>query len=521
MSAFVSYAQNGEDFTLWCALHDVDAGTYIDIGAYDPDIDSVTRAFYDRGWSGINIEPVDAYWERLHRARPRDVNLPLAVGAESGEREFFNVDDTGLSTLDGIVAERHRVAGFTVRPTRVKVRTLREIWCEFVRGEVHFLKIDVEGGEADVLAGADLAHQRPWIIVIEATAPLTRRPTHAEWEPLLTQASYRFVHADHVNRYYLAEERSVLADRMSEPAGAARFVRAAELIAARTDLPAGAHFDPARSPFLGSGQPVPTLRAPTSQLCTRSQLAEPAYRKWSDALGEAPSLHRRLWEYVYILQALAVHGVLEPGRRGLGLTCGRDPLAAAMASRGCEIVATALNASTGASEVRIDAGEHVRAVDDLNDRGICDPERFRERVTLHRQDRYGVPTDLQEFDIVWSTSMVAHLGSIRAGLDFVVTAMRCLKPGGVAVHTTEFNLSSNYTTLEARDLVIFRRCDIDELIRRVERAGHAVAPLNLNPGSDPVDRYVDLPPYRPEPHLRVRLERYAATSIGLIIHKQA
>src|SRR5439155_713143 len=58
MSAFVSYAQNGEDFTLWCALHDVDAGTYIDIGAYDPDIDSVTRAFYDRGWSGINIEPV-------------------------------------------------------------------------------------------------------------------------------------------------------------------------------------------------------------------------------------------------------------------------------------------------------------------------------------------------------------------------------------------------------------------------------------------------------------------------------
>src|SRR5439155_647679 len=61
MSAFVSYAQNGEDFTLWCALHDVDAGTYIDIGAYDPDIDSVTRAFYDRGWSGINIEPVDAY----------------------------------------------------------------------------------------------------------------------------------------------------------------------------------------------------------------------------------------------------------------------------------------------------------------------------------------------------------------------------------------------------------------------------------------------------------------------------
>jgi FkbM family methyltransferase len=520
VTAFLSYAQNGEDFTLWRALHDVNAGTYIDIGAYDPDTDSVTRAFYDRGWSGINIEPVDAYWEQLHRARPRDVNLRLAVGAESGERDFFNVDDTGLSTLDRMVAERHRVAGFTVVPTRVNVRTLREIWCEFVRGEVHFLKIDVEGGEADVLVGADLAHQRPWIIVLEATAPLTRRPTHAEWEPLLTQASYRFVHADHVNRYYVAEERSALADRLSEPPGAARFVRAAELVATRTDLPPAARFDPARSPFLGSGQPVPSLRAPTSQLCTRSQLAEPAYREWSDTLCEAPSLHRKLWEYIYTLQALAIHGVLEPGRRGLGLGCGREPLAAVMASRGCEIVATALNASTAASEDRIDPGEHVRAVDDLNDRGICDPERFRERVTLHRQDRYGLPTDLEEFDFVWSMSMAAHVGSIRGGLDFVVDAMRCLKPGGVAVHTTEFNLSSNYTTLEARDLVIFRRCDIDELIRRVERAGHAVAPLNLNPGSDPVDRYVDLPPYRPEPHLRVRLDRYATTSIGLIIRKQ-
>src|SRR6266487_1233476 len=115
-SAFVSYAQNGEDFLLWRLLYDIDAGTYIDIGACDPEIDSVTRAFYDRGWSGINIEPVAAYWERLCRSRPRDVNLNFAAGASDGERDFFIVDNTGLSTLGGTIAERHRAAGFAVRP---------------------------------------------------------------------------------------------------------------------------------------------------------------------------------------------------------------------------------------------------------------------------------------------------------------------------------------------------------------------------------------------------------------------
>jgi len=47
---FISYAQNHEDVLLYRALKGVGKGFYIDVGANDPEEDSVTKAFYDRGW---------------------------------------------------------------------------------------------------------------------------------------------------------------------------------------------------------------------------------------------------------------------------------------------------------------------------------------------------------------------------------------------------------------------------------------------------------------------------------------
>ncbi|HEY2967231.1 MAG TPA: FkbM family methyltransferase [Casimicrobiaceae bacterium] len=521
VDGFVSYAQNYEDVRLWQALQHVEKGTYIDVGAQDPDADSVTRAFYDRGWSGINIEPVAAYHERLTLARPRDINLCVAAAASGGQRDFFEIENTGLSTLRQGVAQRHLAAGFKVTKTQVNVRTLRDIWTEFVRGEVHFLKIDVEGAEKDVLAGADLRQQRPWIVVIEATAPMTGTPTHEKWESLLTTAGYRFVLSDDLNRYYVADEQSQLAEALRTAAVGPAFGRdrSTELTALLLEQSGGEKFDARRSLFLGLDHPTPTLQSPTSQLCTESQLREPVYLTWCDAMREAPTLHRKQWEFVYILQALASRGMLEPGRRGLGFGCGREPLAAVMANRGCEIVATDLDATAAAGLGWIETDQHSSALEELNVRGICDPEQFSQRVSFRTEDMNRISPELQGFDFVWSSCAFEHLGSIRRGLDFVVNAMRCLRPGGVAVHTTEFNLTSNYRTIEAHNLVFFRRYDIEQLIGALKHAGHVVAPLNLNPGSGSLDRFVDLPPYRSEPHLRLRMDRYVATSIGLIIER--
>ena len=97
--------------------------------------------------------------------------------------------------------------------------------------------------------------------------------------------------------------------------------------------------------------------------------------------------------------------------------------------------------------------------------------------------------------------------------------MDTLKQGGVAIHTTEFNLSSNGHTLESRDLSLYRRRDIQELAERLMRAGYNVEPIDFDPGEALIDDYVDLPPYREEPHLRLRIGEYDCTSIGLIISR--
>ena len=203
---FVSYAQNFEDVLLWRALRQVGRGFYIDVGAAHPDINSVTRAFYDRGWSGINIEPVAAYAQRLEMARPQDVTLRLALGESSGQAPFFTVPGTGLSTLESGVAQDYRNQGFTVEEGSVAIETLAAICRRHAPTEIHFLKVDVEGAERAVLAGADFDKVRPWIILVEATRPMSTEETYATWEPLLLQANYHFAWFDGLNRFYIADE---------------------------------------------------------------------------------------------------------------------------------------------------------------------------------------------------------------------------------------------------------------------------------------------------------------------------
>jgi len=108
---FISYAQNFEDVMLYRALKDVQHGFYIDVGAQDPEVDSVTRAFYDRGWHGINIEPVQHWFEKLERDRPHDINLRVAVSDHEGELTLYESDASGLSTSDSAFADDARSRG--------------------------------------------------------------------------------------------------------------------------------------------------------------------------------------------------------------------------------------------------------------------------------------------------------------------------------------------------------------------------------------------------------------------------
>jgi SAM-dependent methyltransferase len=262
-----------------------------------------------------------------------------------------------------------------------------------------------------------------------------------------------------------------------------------------------------------------TIAEPISQMCTAAQFDEPAYAAWRERIKFPQHNHRKQWEFVYILQALEQHGALRPGSRGLGFGVGAESLPAFFASLGCEIVATDLPETDQEALSWRDTGQHADTLAGLSRPELCPEEDFFRRVSFRAVDMNHIPEDLTGFDFCWSACAYEHLGSIAAGLRFVKESVRCLRPGGIAVHTSELNLTSNTSTVDNESTVLFRRKDMERLALDLIREGHEVAPITYDMGDRPVDEHVDVPPYLDAEHLKVALRQYVTTSFGIIVRR--
>lgn len=198
-----SYAQNFEDVMLWRALWDVENGFYIDVGAWDPVIDSVSKAFYEHGWRGFHVEPLPEYAEKIRQDRPGEQVYQVLLGAEIGEMLFYCIPDTGISTASKVIAEEYQQVGLTIEEREYPVMTLAQLFNESNGKDIHWLKIDVEGMENEVLMGWGKHPARPRIVLLEATKPGTTEPTWTIWEHHLLERGYYFAYFDGLNRFYV------------------------------------------------------------------------------------------------------------------------------------------------------------------------------------------------------------------------------------------------------------------------------------------------------------------------------
>lgn len=285
-----------------------------------------------------------------------------------------------------------------------------------------------------------------------------------------------------------------------------------------------------------SATPAQTPRAPitvdlASKACTQADMDSVWVAWWTAELGIARIYHRKIWEYCYLLQALHEHGHLRPGRRGLGFGCGEEPIPSYLASVGCHVTMTDLAPDAAAQKGWVETNQHASGLESGHRAHIIPKDAFIERVTFEYVDMNAIPSSLQGYDFCWSLCSLEHLGSIRQGLDFVENSLAALRPGGLAIHTTEFNFLNNAETIDNWATVLFQRRHFRELTERLNAKGHRVARLDFDVGNGPMDRFIDLPPFdhdlvhvaaewtQGSQHLKLLLDGFPSTSFGLIVTK--
>ncbi len=207
---FTSYAQNFEDVILWRALKHIENGFYIDIGAQDPVVDSVSRGFYENGWRGLHAEATSHYAEKVRLARPDERVVQSAIGHGQGTISFFEIPESGLSTSDRDIAMLHLSNGRSIIETTVSLAPLSQLLDEAEQKDVHWLKIDVEGMETSVIDSWSPSAVRPWIVVVESTRPNSQEPSFEDWEQTLLSKGYKFAYFDGLSRYYVSNDHPEL-----------------------------------------------------------------------------------------------------------------------------------------------------------------------------------------------------------------------------------------------------------------------------------------------------------------------
>ncbi|WP_082722119.1 methyltransferase domain-containing protein [Burkholderia mayonis] len=244
-----------------------------------------------------------------------------------------------------------------------------------------------------------------------------------------------------------------------------------------------------------------------------------------------PILHRKVWELAYVVSTLHSFDLLRHGVKGLGFACGEEPLPSLFASKGVEVVATDLMPQAAAASGWKDTAQHASSLDLLWKPDLVSRNVFDKHVSLQFVDMNDIPSSLHgQFDFCWSMCAFEHLGSIERGLSFVENSLKVLKPGGIAVHTTEFNFASDSDTIDNWGTVLFRRSDFERLREHLARQGFNVPPVSYETGDHPVDWFLDVPPFPgdPEyltekfpqyPHLKLVVDGFPSTCFGLFVQK--
>ncbi|MDX2257132.1 MAG: hypothetical protein NW214_16600 [Pseudanabaenaceae cyanobacterium bins.39] len=259
-----------------------------------------------------------------------------------------------------------------------------------------------------------------------------------------------------------------------------------------------------------------------SQACQQKDIESEWFAYWCQQMHIPVVYHRKIWEFCYILQVIYEQGLLKSKSRGIGFGCGEEPLPSLLASYDIAITATDLDPQASAAKGWLETNQSMSSVEKIWLPELCSREMFHKNVELKYVDMNHIPSDFaNQYDFCWSACALEHLGSIENGLLFIENALNTVVPGGICIHTTEFNYLQEIKTIDNWGTVLFRKRDFIKLAQKLTAQGHEVFPLNFDIGAGFLDQFIDIPPYHQplNAHLKLLVDGFATTSFGIIIRR--
>lgn len=250
------------------------------------------------------------------------------------------------------------------------------------------------------------------------------------------------------------------------------------------------------------------------------------YGYWSHLLkqdtgnnGKFKPLSNKFWQNAAICQVLKENDVLKKNSKGIGFGVGNERLPALFANLGISVTASDQDFKTPKAKLWQD-GELAKNIDSLNIFNISTKDKIMRHVDFKQIDMTKIPKNtFNKYDFVWSNCSLGHLGSVGAGMNFIEDSLNCLKPGGVAVHTTEVNILSDTKTLKSGDTVIFRLKDLYQLFTKLTKQGYVCKPLDFNLGDTSQDFRITMLPKFGNDFSKIQIGNHLATQVILIIKK--
>ena len=151
---FFHSSQFGEDKKIIKLFKEKKNGTYLDLGCFHPIRQNNTYLFHKLGWKGINIDLNPVSIELFNIARPKDINICMAISRKKGSKNlFFDHELSSLNTIskNHTLFLKEAFGKKNLKKKIIKTNTLNNILKENKIKKIDFMNIDIEGNELEVL----------------------------------------------------------------------------------------------------------------------------------------------------------------------------------------------------------------------------------------------------------------------------------------------------------------------------------------------------------------------------------